>query len=664
MSLTLRKQASATGSSKSGAGGRANSLGYEVLLQEMLAKAGCDVSDPNPDIKRLACHMQLLQELHRNGAFGTLSGLMTMVLKEIVKSLYTDEVIADPLTVSGTGSSTNNAMARLPFFAALVIKESQLEEVVSQAEAIHHQVQGQAAVEEELRHQIRVLSERERSLNASVTRLEYEVAKSKNTVETTLEETELTRGKDQAAIKYLTEELNLARKEVNAAIAENKMLQAREDVEVRMRDHFSNDNPDQEDPRHSDVSSEVAVLIKQLLVLQNGRVDDFESRMAIAMAAAIPSAEHISNIKSLFAQEMNALHFEVKELYAHQESLENKDGNLLDSIAKEFGQASSDDDAGDENKDQGGYEAKPHPGAHAMWQVFHLAVDGDKHMINPMAPRMCTEVELHASVDRILRANYEAVCPYVKWQPDSSGPQPKGAKLYPEDHPLISLENAAEVAGRRAISASDYFYKHLQERYGCFQVAMLVGNSILKAVDIHQSTSSKIAMFGRIVGAQTDDAMWQYAVQCQWLMENHPRAPQWKVSKMANFDHFWKLLYPNQMESEIMAAAQEVQKGHHGFSNSVVLNYIISRLLTKTEPRLRRWMKVLKWKDTMNTNTVFRSDIVSIAPKLFPEVDTKVVDSAFCMAAQRYGGDSLPLESMAYLACHLEALTLAWPPGT
>jgi len=72
---------------------------------------------------------------------------------------------------------------------------------------------------------------------------------------------------------------------------------------------------------------------------------------------------------------------------------------------------------------------------------------------------------------------------------------------------------------------------------------------------------------------------------------------------------------------------------------------------------------VLKWKDTLNTNKVHRTDIIAIAPKIFPDMDPKVVDLAFCIAAYRHGGDHMPLESMAYLACHLEATTLEWPPG-
>ena len=378
MSLALRKGSSTTGISKAGVGARSNALGYEVLLQEMLAKAGCDPDDPNPDVKRLACHMQLLKELHRNGAFGTLSGLMTMVLKEIMKSLYTEEIIADPLT-SGASSSTS-AMAHLPFFAMLAVKESQLGEIARQAEAIHIQEQRRDAQEEELRGEIRSLRDRERSLQATVTRLEYEVAKAKQIAESALEDTDLTRGKDQAAIKCLTQELNLARKEANAAMAENKMLQAREDVEKRMRGHFANANqgPGSEQGLETEVSSEIAVLIKQLLVLQNGRVDDFESRMDMAMAAAIPKPEQIQSIKSIFAQEMNALHFEVKELLAHQEGLgrEVKLANTLPSMIEGYDKAS---DSEDEvvGKEDGAYAPKAPPKDHAMWEVFHLIAEGD-----------------------------------------------------------------------------------------------------------------------------------------------------------------------------------------------------------------------------------------------------------------------------------------------
>ena len=39
-------------------------------------------------------------------------------------------------------------------------------------------------------------------------------------------------------------------------------------------------------------------MIKQLLVLQNGRIEDFEARMANALSAAIPSTDHIEEVRN------------------------------------------------------------------------------------------------------------------------------------------------------------------------------------------------------------------------------------------------------------------------------------------------------------------------------------------------------------------------------
>lgn len=36
-------------------------------------------------------------------------------------------------------------------------------------------------------------------------------------------------------------------------------------------------------------------------------------------------------------------------------------------------------------------------------------------------------------------------------------------------------------------------------------------------------------MFGKLLAQDIDDGLWLYATQIEWLLNNHPRGPQWEV---------------------------------------------------------------------------------------------------------------------------------------
>lgn len=57
---------------------------------------------------------------------------------------------------------------------------------------------------------------------------------------------------------------------------------------------------------------------------------------------------------------------------------------------------------------------------------------------------------------------------------------------------------------------------------------------VVQAVEEHHSKFSKVMLLGKIIAGDVDDALWQYALQCEWLMANHPRAPSWQVRNAAS----------------------------------------------------------------------------------------------------------------------------------
>lgn len=72
-----------------------------------------------------------------------------------------------------------------------------------QASKLEQQMAGRANAEQGLKDQLQACTERHQMLEATITKLEYEVAKAKDVARSTLEEMELTRGKDQSSIRLL-----------------------------------------------------------------------------------------------------------------------------------------------------------------------------------------------------------------------------------------------------------------------------------------------------------------------------------------------------------------------------------------------------------------------------------------------------------------------------
>jgi len=567
-------------------GKRAGTIQYEVLLQEILTKAGCDTSpEAPPEVTRLACHMQLLQELQRAHSFGSLTGVMDAILAEIAKSLYTNEAIADPL--AGVHPAARGGAARLPYFAALQRKQQEVAQLEAHARHLQGVIDGRSEADRRALEELQRASERRREMEGTIAKLEYQLAKAEDEAKRAVEEMEFNRSKDQASIQYLEQKLSLTKDALHEATEENKMMKSREEVEMRMREQFaagafdSGHGQSRESARLGQ-GDEAGRLIRQLLVLQNGRIEDFEARMASATSATIPSNDTVGELKRLFAAEMETVHEEIRNLYEHRK-VEMASGSIY---AEDKGDAEEDAEAeagcADSAEAPEGGSQPTHTGR--LWQAYQIRAGRNELFRSPMAVRNCSDKELRGAISRILEENFLRVCPYITPEVDTFRAFPRTRRPLCSPEELQSmLKNPDDAAREICIPSPDFFFHHLDDRYGCHEVAMLVAHSMLQAVGRLFGVSKKVAMFGKVIGGEVDDALWQYALQCQWLMENHPEAPQWQVNTQSHFEQFWRLLYPQLPSAEISAASKEVCRGQrqNSFSNSTVLEYIIQQLLNK-----------------------------------------------------------------------------------
>jgi len=79
------------------------------------------------------------------------------------------------------------------------------------------------------------------------------------------------------------------------------------------------------------------------------------------------------------------------------------------------------------------------------------------------------------------------------------------------------------------------------------------------------------------------------------------------------------------------------------------------------ELRLRKWLKILKLKDTQHRNSFRREDFLFICQKMIPGASQRLAATEYDLAAARFGGERMPLDNAAYVACLLDALTVQPP---
>jgi hypothetical protein len=86
-------------------------------------------------------------------------------------------------------------------------------------------------------------------------------------------------------------------------------------------------------------------------------------------------------------------------------------------------------------------------------------------------------------------------------------------------------------------------------------------------------------------------------------------------------------------------------------------------VVSRQELRLRKWLKILKLKDTQHRNSFRRDDFLFICQKMLPGATERLISKEYDHAAARFGGERMPLDNAAYVACLLDALTVQPPAG-
>ena len=90
-----------------------------------------------------------------------------------------------------------------------------------------------------------------------------------------------------------------------------------------------------------------------------------------------------------------------------------------------------------------------------------------------------------------------------------------------------------------------------------------------------------------------------------------------------------------------------------------VVRFLTGCLLKRNEPKLRKWRKVLRWKDTHHTSTMTRQDFVTIASKFFKDMTHEALMHAYDQATSKMSPARVSIETLAFCFCYLDALQLS-----
>uniref|UniRef100_A0A7S0R8R3 Uncharacterized protein n=1 Tax=Pyramimonas obovata TaxID=1411642 RepID=A0A7S0R8R3_9CHLO len=279
-----------------------------------------------------------------------------------------------------------------------------------------------------------------------------------------------------------------------------------------------------------------------------------------------------------------------------------------------------------------------------LWDGFRKACGGDLETAVPMLPRVLEMPAVLKMLEETMAAKHRIERKAVGIL-QARQYRPYGQPKVEEDEPPLDP--------RTYMPLSQFFYEHLREKYVLQPTLLLMAHACLKGCERYRKAHATIMLVSRVLAGELDEATWRYTMHWRLLLQTVP------LHSARDFGHFCSVLYPGSREEEVddlcMAYAAHSSEPT---SAATALEFLTGKLLGKQELRYRKWTKILKWKDTQHRNSFRRSDFLELCQKMFPHIRVDVTGAEYDAAAQRYGGDRVPLETLAYVLCCLDTMNI------
>ncbi|GAQ91089.1 hypothetical protein KFL_007260040 [Klebsormidium nitens] len=245
---------------------------------------------------------------------------------------------------------------------------------------------------------------------------------------------------------------------------------------------------------------------------------------------------------------------------------------------------------------------------------------------------------LLATIEAVFRAKLKS-----EGAPDAAGAPDRDG-----DDDVAEARGGTTVTGTRT-SLHVFLYKWLEDKYGVRATVLLVAHGLLSAVERHAGGSAVVRLFGQVLAGKADDATWRYTMHWRRV------AAAAALDSGDGFQDWLAELYPGMKDDELAGLASEYAAYTPHPSRAAAIDFLTARLLAKNEPRVKKWTKILRWKDTAHKNAFRRRDFLDIVGKLFPMLSTDEAAAQYDAAARVTGADKVAVDTLALITSCLDA---------
>ena len=210
----------------------------------------------------------------------------------------------------------------------------------------------------------------------------------------------------------------------------------------------------------------------------------------------------------------------------------------------------------------------------------------------------------------------------------------------------------------RRITLRDYYYRHTAQVYGSDSVVLIVARATLESLEVHAKSSPTVALFLKCLAGSCHDSVWHYHMWFRTRLNAQP------IFSHRDFGVRLEQLYPSYRDLEVPTLVADYATGFPEANSETALEFLTAQLLQRTELRLRKWQKILRWKDVHNRNSFMHHEFENIAIKLFPCSSRELISAWYeTVVAMTARPGELPHEMMtrpaplgvlACVACCLE----------
>jgi len=199
---------------------------------------------------------------------------------------------------------------------------------------------------------------------------------------------------------------------------------------------------------------------------------------------------------------------------------------------------------------------------------------------------------------------------------------------------------------------ADHLLANLTQLYANREVALLVMHGIMITTERQRHDDPVMELAARALGGQVDDPTW-------WCLAEFRRILESRSDSNADFEHVLQVLYPDMKPMERHGLLDEFDDIYGGDSlPDAALQYLASKLVSKSEHRFTRWMDHLIAEDSSGRRAMGRADLFKIAHKALEGVPREAVQQAYSLVAVAWGAQEIPVEVLAMALNALELSTV------